>query len=334
MIGKARKTVLTCEVRRNGMTRKSDRTVRLKNHYYKRFPLVSLYPLSIVSPDAEIGSGTQIGPFCVIESGVKIGPECIFESRVVVRRGTIIGARNRIFEGAVLGGLPQHVHIPDQPGGVVIGSGNVIRENVTVHRALDELHATIIGDNCLLMVNSHVAHDCRLGNQVILTNNAMLAGHVAVADRAYISGAVGVHQFCRIGVLAMVGGQAHINQDVPPYVTVDGLSSFVVGLNSVGLRRSGFDAAKVQQIKDAYRIIYRSGLPWKEILEVLRTEYAVGPAAAFYEFLSTTKRGIVSERRMPPNATLKIKPRDEESSRQEEPERQETITFRKIKAAG
>jgi len=106
---------------------------------------------------------------------------------------------------------------------------------VTIHRALLFDHATIVGDNCMLMVNSHVAHDCHLGNNVIVTNNAMLAGHVQVADRAYISGAAGVHQFCRVGTLAMVGGQAHLTQDVPPYVTIDGLSSLVVGLNKIGL---------------------------------------------------------------------------------------------------
>ena len=224
-----------------------------------------------------------------------------------------------------MGGMPQHVHAPEHSGKVLIGSGNTIREHVTIHRALDEHRTTVIGDNCLLMVNAHVAHDCQIGNNVILTNNVMLAGHITVGDRAYISGAVGVHQFCRIGTLAMVGGQAHLSQDVPPFVTVDGLSSLVVGLNQVGLRRAGYDAAKVQQLKDAYRVIYRSGLRWKEILEILRTEYVYGPAALFYEFLSTTKRGIVSERRMPPSATLKIQPREAE---------EEALPQRKAKAAG
>jgi UDP-N-acetylglucosamine acyltransferase len=207
----------------------------------------------------------------------------------------------------VLGGLPQHVHVPAQPGRIVIGSGNTIRENVTIHRALVPDHATTIGDNCLLMVNAHVAHDCRLGNHVIVTNNAMLAGHVHVDDRAYISGAVGIHQFCRVGTLAMVGGQAHLVQDVPPYVTVDGLSSLVVGLNKIGLRRTGHDQATIQELMTAYRLVYRSGLRWAEILEQLRTQFPTGPAAAFYEFLSTTARGIVSERRAPPGATIKLR---------------------------
>jgi UDP-N-acetylglucosamine acyltransferase len=273
---------------------------------------VSIHPLAIVSPSAQIGSRVKIGPFCVIEDDVSIGDDCILESRVVIKNRTTLGPRNRVFEGAILGGLPQHVHIPERPGRAVIGSDNVIRENVTVHLALDEEHTTTIGNNCLLMVNSHVAHDCRIGNNVILTNNVMIAGHVTVGDRVFLSGASGIHQFCRIGTLAMVGGQAHLVQDVPPYVTVDGLSSLIVGLNIVGLRRAGFDQAKIQQLKDAYRLIYRSGLMWNEILETLQTKFSHGPAALFYEFLSTTKRGIVSERRVPPNATLKIKPREQE----------------------
>jgi UDP-N-acetylglucosamine acyltransferase len=289
---------------------------------------MSIHPLAIVSPSAQIGAGVTIGPFCVVEDGARIGADCTLESRVVIKSGTTLGLRNRVFEGAILGGLPQHVHIPERPGQVVIGSDNVIRENVTVHRALDEQHTTTIGDHCLLMVNAHVAHDCCVGNNVILTNNVMLAGHVTVGDRVFMSGASGIHQFCNIGTLAMVGGQAHLVQDVPPYVTVDGLSSLVVGLNLVGLRRAGYDQAKIQQLKAAYRLIYRSGLMWKQILETLQTEFAHGPASLFYEFLSATKRGIVSERRVPPNATLKIK------SREQEEEKESQVVLRKARAAG
>jgi UDP-N-acetylglucosamine acyltransferase len=267
---------------------------------------VSIHPTALVSPSAQICPDAQVGPFCIIESGVVIDTGCILESRVSLKEGTLLGANNHIFEGSVVGGLPQHIHVPEQPGRVTIGSGNTIRENVTVHRALLSDHATIVGDNCLLMVNSHVAHDCHLGNNVIVTNNAMLAGHVQVADRAYISGAAGVHQFCRVGTLAMVGGQAHLTQDVPPYVTIDGLSSLVVGLNKIGLRRAGYNQAAIQEIMAAYRTIYRAGLRWVEVLEQLRTRFPTGPASVFYEFLSTSARGIVSERRAPPGATIKL----------------------------
>ncbi len=263
-------------------------------------------PLAVVSPDAEIGPDVEIGPFCVIEPDVTIGAGCILESRVVVKSGTTLGPNNHIFEGAVLGGLPQHVHMPESPGRVIIGSGNTIRENVTIHRALESDEATVVGDNNLLMVNVHIAHDCRVGNLTIFANNAMLAGHVTVGDRAYISGAVAVHQFCRIGSLAMVGGQAHIVKDVPPFVTVDGLSSLVVGLNQIGLRRAGHSSDEVRRLKEAYRVIYRSGAPWNEILARLRAEFTEGLAALFYQFLSTTTRGILCERRPPPGATIRI----------------------------
>ena len=268
---------------------------------------MTIHPTAFVSPLAQVAQDVEIGPFCVIEPETTIGPGCILESRVTIKHGTSLGAKNRVFDGAVLGGLPQHVHIPEQPGRVVIGSGNVIRENATIHRALTPDHNTIVGDNCLLMVNTHLAHDCHLGNNIIVTNNALLAGHVVVGDRAYISGAAAVHQFCRVGTFAMVGGQAHMVQDVPPYVTIDGLSSFVVGLNKVGLRRAGYSQAAIQELMAAYRVIYRSGLRWVDILEQLRTQFPTGPAALFYEFLSTTARGITSERRVPPGATIKLR---------------------------
>ncbi len=267
---------------------------------------MSIHPLAAVSPQATIGRNVCIGPFSVVEPEATIGDGCVLEGHVVVKAGTTLGPDNHVFEGTVLGGLPQHVHVPERPGKVVIGSGNTIRENVTVHRALEAGKATVIGENNLLMVNSHVAHDCRVGNHTIVTNNALLAGHVTVEDRAYLSGAAAVHQFCRIGTLAMVGGQAHLVKDVPPFVTVDGLSSLVVGLNQIGLRRAGFDLEAVRQLKAAYRVIYRSSLAWAEILRRLKAEFSDGPAAEFYRFLSTTARGITSERRGPAGATIKL----------------------------
>jgi UDP-N-acetylglucosamine acyltransferase len=270
-----------------------------------------IHPLALISPEAILGAEVQIGPFCVIEAGAKVGSGCILESHVAIKTGTTLGENCRVSEGAVLGGLPQHVHVPEHPGAVVIGAGCTIRENVTVHRALEAEHETTVGEHCLLMANAHVAHDCRLGNQVIVTNNAMLAGHVSVGERAYISGGVGVHQFCRIGPLAMLGGQAHITKDVPPFVTVDGQSSYVVGLNQIGLRRAGYDPRSILQLKEAYRIIYRSGLLWAEILRRLQEEFAEGLAAEFYPFLAATKRGIIPERRLPPGATIKLRSLEE-----------------------
>ncbi len=268
---------------------------------------MSIHPLASVDPTATLGSNVRIGPFCVVEGGVAIGQGCVLENHVIVKSGTIMADNNHLMDAAVLGGLPQHVNMPQNPGRVLIGSGNTFREHVTVHRAMTSRAATIIGDNNLLMAGSHVAHDCRLGNHTILTNDVLLGGHVTVGDRAFLSGASAVHQFGRIGTLAMVGGLAHVNRDVPPFVTLDGLSSLVVGLNQVGLRRAGYDAATVRQLKAAYRLIYRSGLTWVEVLKRLKSEFSQGPAADFYQFLSTTTRGITPERRMPPGATIKLR---------------------------
>ncbi len=268
---------------------------------------MSIHPLAYVHPEAKIGRNVEIGPFCVVQSGASIGDGCILESHVVVKSFVEMGENNHIFDGTIVGGLPQHANMPPHPGGVIIGSGNTIRENSTVHRALDEKANTVIGDNNLLMANGHVAHDCQVGSNIIFANNLTMAGHVTVEDRAYISGAVAIHQFCRIGSLAMLGGQAHVTKDVPPYVTVDGLSSLVVGLNQIGLRRAGYSAEDIRRLKAAYRVIYRKGLDWKDILPRLQAEFPQGPAARFYHFLAATTRGIVFERRLPPNATIKLR---------------------------
>jgi UDP-N-acetylglucosamine acyltransferase len=274
---------------------------------------VKIHASAVVSPLAQIADDVQIGPLCVIESEVRIEEGCILEASVHIKNGTTLGPRNHVFEGAVIGGPPQHAHMPERPGRIVIGAGNTIREFVTVHRALEEEDSTVIGDNNLLMANVHVAHDCRVGNNVIFTNDTLLAGHVTVEDRAYLSGGVGVHQFCRVGMLAMVGGHARVNKDVPPFVNIDGGSTLVVGLNQIGLRRAGFGSEGIEQLKAAYRLIYRSNLTWNEILKELQRQFTEGPAARYYQFLSTTTRGILSERRLPPGATIKLREEAEQS---------------------
>ena len=279
---------------------------------------MSIHPLALVAPSAKIGDGVQIGPFCVVENDVTIGSHCILESHVVVKHGTTLGEKNHLFEGAVVGGIPQHTNVPERLGRVIVGSGNTIRENVTIHKAMQPDHDTVIGNHCLLMCNAHVAHDCRLDDYVILTNNVMLAGHVTVGSRAFLSGGAGVHQFCRVGSLAMIGGLAHISRDVPPFVTIDGQSSYVVGLNQIGLKRAGHDAKSIARLKEAYRVIYRSGLMWKQILAALQEQFPDGAAAEFLPFLASSKRGITPERRMPPGATIRIhavEEQEEESCR-------------------
>jgi UDP-N-acetylglucosamine acyltransferase len=267
---------------------------------------VSIHPLAVVSPHAELGTNVQIGPFCVVEAGVVLGDGCNLAARVTVKSGAQLGRDNLVLEGTVLGGMPQHVHMPEHPGTTIIGDGNVFRENCTVHRALDAGKITKIGSRCLFMVGAHVAHDCTVADGVIMTNGAMLGGHVEVATKAYLSGAVAVHQYCRVGRLAMVGGISRVIRDVPPFVTLDGGTAMVVGLNKVGLRRAGFTGTEFGQLKAAYRVIYRSGLTWQEMLDTLREEFTAGPAAEFLPFFLGGKRGFVQERRTPPGAIVRL----------------------------
>ena len=273
-----------------------------------------IHPTALVSPDARIGENVSIGPFCVVEENVEIGDHSTLEAFVSVRRGTTLGKGNHVFENAVLGAPPQHAHPPERPGNVAIGDNNVIREACTIHKATDEHIVTQVGSNNLLMVNVHVAHDCILGSGIVVANNTSFAGHVLVEDRAVISAEVAVHQFCRIGSFAMVGGKTRVTKDIPPCVLIDGLSSFVVGLNKVGLRRAGVSAEEMIELKKAYRMLYRSGLLWSELVTEFRKTFTQGLAAHMGEFIANTHRGIVPERRTPPGATIRLVQDDEASS--------------------
>ncbi len=241
---------------------------------------MNIHPLAVVSPQAQIGQDVRIAPFAIVEDDVVIGDGCTLAGHAVIKSGSRLGPGNTICESAVIGGPPQHVHCPQTVGGVEIGAGNTLREFVTVHRAMKPGTDTTIGDHCYLMAGAHLAHDCRLGNHIIMANNSLLAGHVTVGDRAFVSGAVAVHQFCRIGQMAMVGGHARVVRDVPPYVTIDGTTGEVVGLNLIGLKRNGFNQEHIAVLKAAYRVIYRSGLPWREMLARLTAEYRRWPGRA------------------------------------------------------
>jgi UDP-N-acetylglucosamine acyltransferase len=271
------------------------------------FPPVNIHPLAVVSPQAEIGRDVRIGPFAIVEDDVVIEDGCHLAGHVVVKNGTHMGPNNTVCESAVIGGLPQHVRCPEQTGRVQIGQGNTFREYVTVHRALKPETATVIGDTNYLMVGAHVAHDCRVGNNVIMANNCLLGGHVTVDDRSFLSGTVAVHQFCRIGRMAMVGGHARVVRDVPPFVTIDGISSDVVGLNLVGLKRNGYTSDQIVVLKEAYRLIFRGGLPWREMIDRLTADFSDGPAAPMVEFFHGGTRGFSQERRPPRSVTLKLR---------------------------
>lgn len=269
--------------------------------------MAHIHPTAIVDPRAELGRNVTIGPYCIVEADTVIGDDCRLEARVVIKSRTTLGVNNEVGEGAVLGAKAQHL-VETKPGGVlIIGDHNRIRENVTFHRGYANDAATIIGSHNLMMVNAHIAHDVRVGNHCVIVNNAMLGGHCQIEDRAYIAGGAGIHQFCRVGRLAMVGALAKIVQDVPPFMMVEGGgSSEVVGLNRVGLRRNGYTPSEILQLKQAYRVIYRQGLRWSEVLTILKSEFNTPPASEFFEFLKSGKRGFVQERRISRKATLRI----------------------------
>jgi len=267
-----------------------------------------IHPTAVIDPRARIGRNVDVGPFCVIERDVVVGDDCLLAARVVLKQSTRLGCANEIAEGAVLGGKPQHLRHRDGFGQLVIGDRNIIRENTTLHLGLTPSCATVIGDDNLVMVNVHIAHDCQIGHHTIMANNVVMAGHVTIGNHAYLSGAVGIHQFCRIGAHAMVGGQAHVTKDVPPFVTVDGQTTRIVGLNLIGLRRRGFDNETIRELKAAYRTIYRRGLKWTEVLDVLRAEFPTGPAAEFLPFFLASQRGVLFERKTPAAVVVPVNP--------------------------
>jgi UDP-N-acetylglucosamine acyltransferase len=257
----------------------------------------SIHPTAVVSPEAHIGDDVNIGPFCVIEPDVEIADGCHLNANVTIKSGSHIGPENIFCEGSVIGGLPQHLRMPESVGDLWIGAGNIIREHVTINRGLGAGESTRIGNENMLMVGVHIAHDCVVGNHVLMTNNVLLAGHVLVEDHAYLGGAAAVHQFCRIGCYAMIGGMSRLIKDAPPFVTVDGATSRVVGLNTVGLRRNGFDTPLIRQLKAAYRVLYRSDLALEEALDKLEVDFQEEPVAHFHRFLRCSQRGITAERR-------------------------------------
>ena len=227
---------------------------------------MSTHTTSIISESARLGPGVSVGPYAVIEQETVIGDGTEIRAHSVIKRYTELGPHNVVHESAVLGGEPQDLGFKETESYLRIGARNSIREGVTMHRGTQPGSATSVGSNCFIMAYAHVAHNCRLGDRVIIANNVALAGHVEIEDQAFISGGVVVHQFCRIGRLAMVGGNSKIVQDCLPFVITDGMPGRAHGLNLVGLKRAGFKSSDIRKLKEAYRILLRSGLTLEQAL--------------------------------------------------------------------
>lgn len=254
-----------------------------------------IHPTAIVEPGAELGAGVVVGPYSLIGPSVTIGPGSEIGAHVVLEGRVRLGARCRIGHGALIGGVPQDFKFREGlPVGVSVGDDTVIREYVTVHRATHEGRDTRIGSRCLVMVSSHVAHDCILGDEVIIINYAGLTGHVTVEDRATIGGLTGIHPFTRIGTYAYVGGCAKVTQDVPPFVMVDGVPATARAVNVIGMRRGGVDGEGRRKVRAAFRILYRSGLAPATAAARIRAELGGHPLVArLVDFVEVSKRGIV-----------------------------------------
>jgi len=255
-----------------------------------------IHPTAIVHPDAILDPTVEVGPYAVIDGGVQLGPECIVGPHVHLTGQTRIGTRNRFHTGCVIGDAPQDLKYQGAPSRLEIGDDNVFREHVTAHRSANEEAATVIGSQNFFMAQSHVAHNCRIGNQVIIANGALLGGHVSIGNKAFISGNCLVHQFVRVGMLALMQGGAGISKDLPPFTVARG-DNALCGLNIVGLRRAGLSAAERLEIKSLYHLLFRSPAPWKERVIRARATYASGAAAIMIQFLEGSQRGVLGERK-------------------------------------
>lgn len=247
---------------------------------------LKIHKTAIISPEADIADDVEIGAFSIIEANSTIGHGSRIHSHVHLLGEVSLGENCHIWPGSIIGGDPQSIGFdPQTRSAVVIGSGTTIRENVTIHRSLTEGGKTVIGQNNFFMVGTHLGHDCVIGDNNILANNTMLGGHITVGNHCFLGGGAGIHQFARIGDYVMLQGHASISQDIPPYVTAAGLNN-IVGLNSIGLRRAGFDPATRREIKQAYLLFYRQELNRQQAIETASEKSWGEEANIFINFLS------------------------------------------------
>ena len=252
---------------------------------------------AMVHPNAKIHPTVKVGPYAVIGEFVELGAGCEVGAHVCLMGHTYAGEKNIFWAGSMIGGAPQDIKYKGEPTRLIIGNGNVFREMATVHvsNCLDE--ETRIGDEGLFMINSHIGHNAVIGNRVIIANGALVAGHVQIGDRAFISGNVTLHQFVRIGELAIVQGLSAMSCDVPPYVTACDRNA-MAGLNSVGLRRAGIPLQARMELKQLYKLLFRSHLKRKEALAKAEECFHSEQAKRMIEFVKSSKRGIVSDELM------------------------------------
>ena len=251
-------------------------------------------PLAFIDPEAKIGENCEIGPFCFIDKNVVIGDNNVLMPSVTIMSGTTMGSVNTLFPGAVIGAIPQDLKFRGEDSTVEIGNNNTIRENVTIHRGTASKGKTVVGSNNLIMENAHIAHDCEVGSGIIIGNSTKLAGEVIIDDNAILSAVVLVHQFCRIGGYTMVQGGSRTSKDIPPFIIGGKEPIAYAGLNIVGLRRRGFSAELVENIRNAYKLIYSSNLTVNEAVARIKEEIPMSKEIEYIiDFVSNSERGII-----------------------------------------
>lgn len=255
---------------------------------------MSIHPTAIIHPKAQLDPSVEVGPYAIIGEHVRIGKGTRIASHVVIEGWTEIGEENRFYPFSSIGLEPQDLKFKDEKTRVTIGSHNIIREYITIHRGTGPGGGnTVIGDHSYLMAYVHVAHDCVVGNRVIMANAATLAGCITIGDDAILGGLVGVHQFVRIGSYAMIGGCSAVAQDVPPFVSVAGNHAKLYGLNSVGLKRHGFSREQIQTLKGVYKLLFRSGLAQREAIKQARQKWdGIMEVEHFLSFIEASQRGV------------------------------------------
>jgi len=255
-----------------------------------------VHPTAIVSKDAEIEEDVEIGPYTVIGPFVKIGRGTWIDCFVRIEGPTEIGEGCQIFQGVAIGLPPQDFSYKGEKSSVIIGKNNTIREFATIHRATGEGKTTSLGDGNFIMAYVHLAHNVKVGSEVIIANGTQLAGYVEVMDKAYLSGLVAVHQYVRIGELTIVGGLSRVTQDIPPYMMAVGNPAKIRGLNLIGLRRHGFTYQRISILKEAYKILYRSGLNTSDALEQIEEKLPLNEdIRLLLRFIRSSSRGILKK---------------------------------------
>lgn len=256
--------------------------------------MAEIHDTAQVSRYAELANDVLVGPYSVIEGNARIDSGTKIFGNVFIGENTIIGKENLIYQGAIVGSLTQDLKYEGGQTFLEVGDRNIIREYVTINRGTADGTRTIIGNDNSFLAYTHIAHDCIVGSHVIMSNLSTLAGHVEVEDSAVIAGYVGVHQFCKVGTMAMVGGMSKVTKDVPPFMKVQGIPARVFGLNSVGLERNGVDKLERRILRQAYNFLYRSGYNVSQAIEEIRSDLEESPMLLrLLEFLEKSDRGIV-----------------------------------------